>query len=159
MLPTPTRVAMMVGAHNTIDVTVECQVYMGGCVGFFRKGGCRYLQNTIVCEEPLPRAPGMVSPGAHYRCPEACGGFLSYRSPTAPTILFMSGRLWSTVPAGVQGMVLVSWFDLVRFSIRPWSLPSGRPWSDGPSRSWSCQSEKSGKHASYGPPVRNAGSE
>ena len=39
-------VAMMVGAHNTIDVTVECQVHMGGCVGFFRKGGCRYLQNT-----------------------------------------------------------------------------------------------------------------
>ena len=34
--------------HNTVDVTVECQVHMGGCVGFFRKGGCRYLQNTIV---------------------------------------------------------------------------------------------------------------
>ena len=33
--------------HNTVDVTVECQVYMGGCVVFFRKGRCRYLQNTI----------------------------------------------------------------------------------------------------------------
>ena len=43
---------MMVGAHNTVDVTVECQVHMGGCVGFFGKGGCRYLQNTVgVCEE------------------------------------------------------------------------------------------------------------
>ena len=39
---------MIVGAHNTVDVTVECQVHMGGCVGFFRKGGCWYLQNTIV---------------------------------------------------------------------------------------------------------------
>ena len=35
-------------AHNTVDVTVECQVHMGGCVGFFRKSGCRYLQNTII---------------------------------------------------------------------------------------------------------------
>ena len=48
LLPTPTRVAMMVGAHNTVDVAVECQVHMGDCIGFFRKGGCRYLQNTIV---------------------------------------------------------------------------------------------------------------
>ena len=29
--------------HNTVDVTVECQVHMEGCVGFFRKVGCRYL--------------------------------------------------------------------------------------------------------------------
>ena len=26
------------GAHNTVDVTVECQVHVGGCVVFFRKG-------------------------------------------------------------------------------------------------------------------------
>ena len=39
---------IMVGARNTIDVTVGCQVHMGGCVGFFRKGGCWYMQNTIV---------------------------------------------------------------------------------------------------------------
>ena len=30
---------------QSVDVTIECQVHMGGCVGFFRKGGCRYLQN------------------------------------------------------------------------------------------------------------------
>ena len=38
---------IMVGGHNTVDVTVECQVHMGGCVVFFRKGRCRYLQNTV----------------------------------------------------------------------------------------------------------------
>ena len=38
---------MILGAHNTVDVTVECQVHMGGCVGFFRKGGCWYLQNIV----------------------------------------------------------------------------------------------------------------
>ena len=38
---------IMVGAHNTVDVTVECQVHVGGCGGFFRKGGHRYLQNTV----------------------------------------------------------------------------------------------------------------
>ena len=29
---------IMVGAHNTVDVTVECQVHVGGCGVFFRKG-------------------------------------------------------------------------------------------------------------------------
>ena len=29
---------IMVGAHNTVDVTVEHQVHVGGCVVFFRKG-------------------------------------------------------------------------------------------------------------------------
>ena len=29
---------IMVGAHNTVYVTVECQVHMGGYVVFFRKG-------------------------------------------------------------------------------------------------------------------------
>ena len=29
---------IMVGAHNTIDVTVECQVHVEGYVVFFRKG-------------------------------------------------------------------------------------------------------------------------
>ena len=38
---------IMVGAHNTVDVAVECQVHVGGCGGFFRKGGHRYLQNTV----------------------------------------------------------------------------------------------------------------
>ena len=27
---TPMRPVMMVGAHNTVDVTVECQVHVGG---------------------------------------------------------------------------------------------------------------------------------
>ena len=47
MLPTPMRTVMMVGAHNTIDVTVGCQVHRGVCVVFFRKGRCWYLQNTV----------------------------------------------------------------------------------------------------------------
>ena len=47
LLPTLMRIVMMVGAHNTVDVTVECQVHMGGCVVFFRKGRCWYLQNTV----------------------------------------------------------------------------------------------------------------
>ena len=29
---------IMVGAHNTVDVTVECPMHVGGCVVFFRKG-------------------------------------------------------------------------------------------------------------------------
>ena len=29
----------------------------------------------LLCEEPLPRVPGMVNPDAHYRCPEAWGPF------------------------------------------------------------------------------------
>ena len=33
----------IVGAHNTVDVTVECQMHVGGCVAFFRYGRCRYL--------------------------------------------------------------------------------------------------------------------
>ena len=34
---------IMVGAHNTVDVTVECQMHVGGCVAFFRFGRRRYL--------------------------------------------------------------------------------------------------------------------
>jgi len=35
---------IMVGAHNTIDVTIECQMHVGGCAALFRNGGRRYLQ-------------------------------------------------------------------------------------------------------------------
>jgi hypothetical protein len=42
---------IMVGAHNTVDVTIECQVHVGDCVVFFRKGLCWYLQNTAGCLE------------------------------------------------------------------------------------------------------------
>ena len=38
------RYKIMVGTHNTVDVTVECQMHVGGCVAFFRYGRCRYLQ-------------------------------------------------------------------------------------------------------------------
>ena len=55
---------MMVDTHNTVDVTVECQVHMGGQVGFFRKDGRRCLQNTIGVWGGLPHVPGMVNPGA-----------------------------------------------------------------------------------------------
>ena len=37
------RYKMFVGAHNTVDVTVECQMHVGGCVAFFRYDRCRYL--------------------------------------------------------------------------------------------------------------------
>ena len=39
---------IMVGAHNTVDVTVECQMHVGGCVAFFRYGRCRYLQILLM---------------------------------------------------------------------------------------------------------------
>ena len=29
---------IMVGAHNIVDATVECQLHVEGCVVFFRKG-------------------------------------------------------------------------------------------------------------------------
>ena len=71
----------MVDTHNTVDVTVEWQVHMGGWVGFFRKDGCRYLQNTIGVWGALPHVPGVVNHGALHRCPEARGGpFLPYES-------------------------------------------------------------------------------
>ena len=39
---------IMVGAHNTVDVTVECQMHVGGCVAFFRNGRCRYLKIPLM---------------------------------------------------------------------------------------------------------------
>ena len=38
----------MVGAHNTIDVTVECQMHVGDCVAFFRNGRCQHLQKLLM---------------------------------------------------------------------------------------------------------------
>ena len=35
---------IMVCAHNTVDVTVECRMHVGGCAALFRNGGRRYLQ-------------------------------------------------------------------------------------------------------------------
>ena len=34
---------IMVGAHSTVDVTVECQMHVGGYVVLFGYGRCRYL--------------------------------------------------------------------------------------------------------------------
>ena len=38
---------IMVGAYNTIDVTVECWMHVGGYAALFRNGGRWYLQITI----------------------------------------------------------------------------------------------------------------
>ena len=35
---------IMVGAPNTVDVAIECQMRTGGRAIFFQKDGCRYLQ-------------------------------------------------------------------------------------------------------------------
>ena len=37
------RYKIMVGAHNTVDVTVECQMHVGGYVVLFAYGRYRYL--------------------------------------------------------------------------------------------------------------------
>ena len=34
---------MIVGAHNTVDVTIECQIHVGVYVVLFGYGGYRYL--------------------------------------------------------------------------------------------------------------------
>ena len=39
---------MIVGAHNTVDVTVECHMHVGGCVAFFRYGRYRYLYMMLM---------------------------------------------------------------------------------------------------------------
>ena len=39
---------IMVGTHNTVDVTVECQMHVGGRVAFFGNGRCRYLQILLM---------------------------------------------------------------------------------------------------------------
>ena len=38
---------IMVGAHNTVDVTIESQMHVGGRVAFFGNGRCWYLQNIV----------------------------------------------------------------------------------------------------------------
>ena len=43
LLPTSVGYQIMVGAYNTVDVTVECQMHTGGRAVFFRDGGRRYL--------------------------------------------------------------------------------------------------------------------
>ena len=49
-MPTSSLVAhtggykIVVGAYNTVAITVESQMHMGGHATFFRDGGRRYLQ-------------------------------------------------------------------------------------------------------------------
>ena len=38
---------IMVDAYNTVDVTIECQMHVGGCIAFFRNGRCQYLQILV----------------------------------------------------------------------------------------------------------------
>ena len=106
----------------------------------------------------------------YYRCLGACEGLNAVReSNDAYNIVDTNVDAYNTVCQGGCGALfpqayrvwsLVSWFNLcAAFSVRPWSLPSGHPWSDGTSRASPCQSEKSGKQASYGSPVGDAGSE
>ena len=42
------RYKIMVGTYNIVDVTIECQMHMGGYVAFFRNGRCRYLQILLM---------------------------------------------------------------------------------------------------------------
>ena len=39
---------IMVGTHNTVDVTVQCQMHVGACVAFFKYGRCWYLQILLM---------------------------------------------------------------------------------------------------------------
>ena len=39
---------IMVGAHNIVDVTVECQMHVGGGVVFFGYGRRRYLHILLM---------------------------------------------------------------------------------------------------------------
>ena len=39
---------IIVGAYNTVDVTVECQMHVGSCVIFFRYGRHRYLHILLM---------------------------------------------------------------------------------------------------------------
>ena len=39
---------IIVGTYNTVDVTVECQMHMRGCVAFFRNSRCRCLQILLM---------------------------------------------------------------------------------------------------------------
>ena len=59
---------IMVDAHNTVDVTIECQMYMGGCVAFFRYGRRRYLHILLMSRGMWGVAPcslGTVNPDAY----------------------------------------------------------------------------------------------
>ena len=83
----------------------------------------------------------------HCRCLEACGvpyrmgvndAHNTERKMSAPTTLFVLGRLQSTVSAGVQGMIPGIVVRLVCLALLSLFVPcpflGGRPRSVGPSR-------------------------
>ena len=104
----------IVGAHNTVNVRCMWEVPSSSS-GMADVGACHTVDTwrhargfTMFAWYGKCRRP------QHCRCPEACGG--SYRmgvngahntvgKMSAPTTLFVSGRLQSTVSTGVQGIV------------------------------------------------------
>ena len=73
----------------------------------------------------------------YYRCPEACGGLIAVREPNGAynivcvraVVEHCSHKRTGCGP-GIVVLTLCA-----AFSVRPWSLPSGRPRADGPSQS------------------------
>ena len=78
---------IMVGAYNTVDVTVECQVYVGGLRWLLHERWtsvpvkyCWYVRSPTTCT----RYGGSWRP---LSMPRGTGGLLPYGSPTTPAIL------------------------------------------------------------------------
>ena len=136
---------IMVGVHNTVDVTVECRMHVGGCAALFRTvdvSTCKYCL--------MPRGTSGALPygsfnGAYNTVEENVGAYNTvYVRAVAE---YCSCRCTGYGP-WYRGLTQVPW---LAFSVRPCLLPSGRSWSDGPSRLWSRQSEKSGEQGSCEP--------
>ena len=53
---------IMVRSHNTVNVTVECQMHVDGYVVFFRYDRCRCLPHCFI----------MFARYGKYRCPQYC---------------------------------------------------------------------------------------
>ena len=59
---------MMVGAHNTVDVTVECQIHVGGRVCLLRVWQTSAPAILLIprgMQGILPYSPGTVNAGVH----------------------------------------------------------------------------------------------
>ena len=59
---------MIVGGHNTVDVTVECQMHVGGCVRFLRVWQTSTPTTLLIpggMQGVLPCLPGTVNADAH----------------------------------------------------------------------------------------------
>ena len=109
------RYRMMVGTHNTVG----CQMHVGGYVVWFQVWQMSVPAYIIDAQRHVRSFTmfswyGKCRHPQHCRCLGACGG--PYRmgvngthntvgKMSTPTTLFVSGRLQSTVPVGVQGTV------------------------------------------------------